>query len=105
MPAAPTSETPCVGGNPTAVDRQQNSRLDRAVVFSAVALVVSLVGTVVAMADAYFNRDQARTLREQQEVIPEQRAASAWPLIQWEPSSDYANARPPRRGDGRRRRE
>lgn len=84
---APPPEEP----TPTAVDRAQNTRLDKAFVYSVVALVVSVLGTMVAVADAYFTRDQARTLREQQEIILEQRAASAWPLIQWRPASDYSD--------------
>ncbi len=49
-------------------------RVDRSLIISLVAVAISLIGTLVSIYEA-------RVLRDQQNLLVEQKSASAWPLV------------------------
>ncbi len=70
-----SEETPPASNSP-------RRRIDRALALSIVAIAISLVGTGVAAFEAYLTR-------QQQELLIEQRAASAWPYIEAIPYTNF----------------
>ena len=71
--------------DPTPTEASPRSgRIDRALILSVVAIVISLAGTGVA---AY----EANLTRRQQDIVLEQRAASAWPHIEALPRTDWGD--------------
>ncbi len=63
-------------------DRKINRRIDRSLVVALVAVAISLIGTLVSIYEA-------RVLREQQDLLAEQKSASAWPYLQAGPNTNY----------------
>jgi len=64
-------------------DRKINRRIDRSLIVALVAVAISLIGTLVSIYEA-------RVLREQQNLLVEQKSASAWPYLQGGPNTNYA---------------
>ncbi len=64
-------------------DRKINRRIDRSLIVALVAVAISLIGTLVSIYEA-------RVLREQQDLLAEQKSASAWPYLQAGPNTNYA---------------
>lgn len=63
-------------------DRKINRRIDRSLIVALVAVAISLIGTLVSIYEA-------RVLREQQNLLVEQKSASAWPYLQAGPNTNY----------------
>ncbi len=68
----PSPETPT--NTPKEESRTLRQRVDRSLLISLVAVAISLIGTLVSIYEA-------RVLREQQNLLAEQKSASAWPYV------------------------
>ena len=73
-PSAQPPEPPATSPSPFALDRSD--------VIALIALVISLLGTVLAYRET-------RILNEQQQLAMEQKAASVWPYVEVEKTFDY----------------
>lgn len=65
-------------------DKKLNRKVDRSLLVALVAVVISLIGTFVSVYEA-------NVLREQQDLLAEQKSAAAWPFMKCTPLVNYNN--------------
>lgn len=65
-------------------DKKLNRKVDRSLLVALVAVAISLIGTLVSVYEA-------QVLREQQDLLVEQKSAAAWPFMKCTPLVNYEN--------------
>lgn len=68
----------------TVHDKRLKRKVDRSLLVALVAVVISLVGTFVSIYEA-------QIMREQQNLLAEQKSADAWPFMKGQALVDYQN--------------